>query len=235
VKRRGLVLLLFTTLMLFTFRGDGNDPAALYAAARTVSPEEVLEYFCEIAFGSELGESAPFVTKWVSPISIAVCGSPRAADLALIDELTAALNAVEGFPGITPVETDGDLTVFFLTPEELEKRFSLWQKGDGGTVEYVWNRQSGVITKATVGIDRSLTVGRAATVAEEILQALGLGRDSLLYEYSVFYDKQCPVDAPTELDWALVRLLYHPSVAPGMTKEEVLPRLEEILGIGAPA
>lgn len=231
MQRRGLLLLLFATLILLTLKGGHGALAVFRGGEPTVSSEEVLAYFCEIAFGSELGEGAPFVTKWVSPISLAVRGTPGAADLLLIDRITESLNAVEGFPGITKAEGEADLTVFFLPEKELAKHFSLWKKGDRGIVEYRWNRQSGVITSAEVGIDSALTAGRSATVAEEIFQALGLGQDSLRYEDSVFYDKNCPVDAPTELDWTLVRLLYHPSVLPGMTKEEVLPHLREILGI----
>lgn len=233
MKRRGSLLLLFMTLVLLTFPADAGAPVLQRSSAASVSGEEVLQYFCEIAFGSELGESPPFLTKWVSPVSIAVSGDPLAEDLFLIGELVAALNLVEGFPGIFFSRGEADLTVFFLSPEALEKRFSLWQRGDGGTVEYVWNRSSGVITKAAVGIDKSLRRSRGATVAEEILQALGLGQDSSSRADSLFYDGVTAARAPAAMDLLLVELLYHPSLKAGMTKEEALPVLREILGIGA--
>ena len=233
MERRRIFLLLFTTLVLLTFRGDKDDSVPAFGEEWAVSPEEVLHYFCEIAFGSELGESPPFLTRWVSPVSIAVRGNPGEEDLRLIEDLLASLNLVEGFPGIRFSEGEADLTVFFLPRDQLEKQFSLWQKGDRGIVEYVWNRKSGVITRATVGIDENLRFGRAATVAEEILQALGLGQDSVTFSNSVFYDHDTALDGPMELDILLVSLLYHPSLRPGMTKEEALPYLEKILGTEA--
>ena len=62
---------------------------------------------------------------------------------------------------------------------------------------------------------------RAGVICEEIIQSLGLSNDSYTYPDSIFYQGYSEISWPSELDWTLVELLYHPALRLGMTADEV--------------
>ncbi|MEL6775220.1 MAG: DUF2927 domain-containing protein, partial [Pseudomonadota bacterium] len=64
---------------------------------------------------------------------------------------------------------------------------------------------------------------------EEITQVLGLGNDHPEVRPSIFNDDE-EFALLTEHDEWLVRLLYHDRLRPGMTEDEALPIVREVIG-----
>ena len=64
---------------------------------------------------------------------------------------------------------------------------------------------------------------------EELTQVLGLGKDSDLYEDSIFRLSYSTVTEYAPIDRDLIRLLYHPLMPPGLTSDKVESTITEIL------
>jgi hypothetical protein len=65
---------------------------------------------------------------------------------------------------------------------------------------------------------------RTACIEEELAQAMGLPNDCDEAEHSIFNDDQ-EYALLTRRDEILLGMLYHPSLASGMTAAEVRPRI----------
>lgn len=77
---------------------------------------------------------------------------------------------------------------------------------------------------------------RKHVLREEFTQALGLARDSNLYPASIFYRAWTTTTAYAPIDRDLIRLLYHPDVATGLSETQVrslLPYIILELNIGS--
>ena len=204
-----------------------TDPAAPSdggISAESATPGEILDYFSEIAFGSEYGTSSERLCRWKSPIIYCVSGNPRERDLSLVRELAAKLNEIDGFPGITETDTaeDANFEIMFITRSEMIEKFSDATEACSGMSEYSWSINTCEIISARAAIDCDEEVERNSTICEEMLQALGLARDSYEHIDSVFYQGKSVYNRPSELDWTLVRLLYHPELREGMSRYEAI-------------
>lgn len=203
------------------------DPAApadggIFIESATAG--EILDYFSEVAFGSEYGTSSNRLCRWEKKLLYTVSGSPTDADLALIDELVEMLNAIDGFPGICEAaDADGaSFEIMFIPQAEIIEKFDNATEACTGMSEYIWSTDTCEIISARAAIDVAATDERNSTICEEILQALGLARDSYKYPNSVFYQGKCVYQRPSELDRTLVRLLYHPALKAGMSRYEAI-------------
>lgn len=200
---------------------EPSEPRILHDA---VSPGEILDYFNEVAIGSEYGKSADVLCKWTKKIRYAVEGSATEEDLALIAELCDRLNGIEGFPGIkkTSNAEKADFVVSFVSKENLKNMFDAAESGCAGMAEYSWDSATGEIISARVAIDEAITNERSSTICEEFLQALGPACDSYKYVDSVFYESTSFVPGPSELDWLVMEILYSPALEAGMTRNQAL-------------
>ena len=61
---------------------------------------------------------------------------------------------------------------------------------------------------------------RNSVILEEIYNGLGLTQDTILREDSIIYSGYSEPQALTPMDELLLKLLYHPTLRCGMTKEE---------------
>lgn len=199
-----------------------------------VSPGDILDYFNEVAIGSEYGESAEVLCKWTEKIKYAVEGDATEEDLALIDSLCERLNEIDGFPGIKKVSSSGkaDFVVSFVSKEELKNMFDAAESNCAGMAEYSWDSATGEIISARAAIDEALVNERASTICEEFLQALGPACDSYKYVNSVFYESTSFVPGPSELDWAVMEILYSPVLEAGMTRNTALSAAAKLVEWG---
>ena len=76
-------------------------------------------------------------------------------------------------------------------------------------------------------------LARRACFHEELAQALGLADDSPRARPSIFNDDE-EFALLTRHDEALLRLLYHPELTPGMTLEQARPVLRRLIAEGQP-
>ncbi len=211
-----------------------NDPAAPEDGGITASSAtggEILDYFAEVAFGSEFGSSSERLCRWEKEIMYTVIGSPTDADLALIAELAEKLSGIEGFPGICKADDaeDANFEIMFISRTEIMEQFKDATDACTGMSEYNWSTDNCEILGARAAIDTAATDERNSTICEEILQALGLAKDSYKHLDSVFYQGKCVYQRPSELDWTLVRVLYHPELRVGMSRYEAITAAAGIL------
>lgn len=199
-----------------------------------ISPGDILDYFNEVAIGSEYGESVNVLCKWTEKIKYAVEGSATEDDLDLISELCDRLNGIEGFPGIkkTSNADKADFVISFVSKETLRNMFDMADSNCAGMAEYSWNSATGEIISARAAIDEAITDERNSTICEEFLQALGPACDSYKYVDSVFYESTSFVPRPSELDWAVIEILYSPVLEAGMARNEALSAAAKLLEWG---
>ncbi len=197
-----------------------------------VSPGALLDFFSEVAIGSEYGESSDTLCKWTHRIRYFIEGDATDADRELIARICDRLNTIDGFPGIYETASDvlADLTVSFVTHGELMASApEAASEKCTGLASYEWDESTGEITRAFCLIDSSLTDERACTLGEEFLQALGPARDSYMFPNSVFYQGYALTPFPTQLDFAVLGLLYSPRLEAGMSRTEAISRAAQLL------
>ncbi|MBO4669602.1 MAG: DUF2927 domain-containing protein [Lachnospiraceae bacterium] len=207
----------------------------LDAGAVGLKKDDIVDYYCRVGLTSEYtnGNVIDFVRKWPTPILYTINGTPNADDLALVDRLIEALNGIEGFPGMYPADPQSDsvnFTMMFLDTDEY-KAASLAAIGDEFTDGFssIWF-MGGDITQAEIGVCNDLTrTNKNHVILEEIIQALGLQNDTYDYPDSLFYQGYNEPQWPTELDWFLLRFLYHPELEPGMKEPNVRMTAELII------
>lgn len=206
----------------------------LDAGAVGLKKADIVDYYCRVGLTSEFtnGNVIDYVRKWQLPIYYTVNGTPNEDDIALIERLVSALNQVDGFPGMYPADSEGDSANFimmFLDYDEY-KAASLAAVGTELTDGYssIWF-MGGDITQAEIGVCNDLTrTNKNHVILEEIIQALGLQNDTYDYPESLFYQGYNEPQWPCELDWFLVRFLYHPEITP-MMKEPVVRMTAELI------
>ena len=198
------------------------------------TPEQVLSYYLETGLQPEYakGQNYNFVKKWKTTVIVRVEGSPDDDDREVMRNLFEQLNQVKGFPGIRLAKEgeEPSLIIRFLPKDEYEP-YAKAAIGDELTDGYslIWFRY-GIIYEAEIGIVNDLTrTNKNHVILEEIVQSLGLQDDSYSYPDSLFYQGYNEPQRPSDLDWLLVRFLYHEKMQPLMEKPEIQLVAEEVL------
>lgn len=217
--------------------------ASLPSAHASDDVDHMVDSFDEIVFNAEFGQTiAPRVTKWVDPLLIYL--DIRAGDPTLYHRLVTAhtheLSRLTGLP-IEIVASPDDANVFmvFDRDDALVRSAATYQPTIGRHSEqiaktlcfgiYSVNRRS-EIKRAVIGIptDRAASLGKlSACVIEEMTQVMGLPNDSEAVSPSIFNDKSVD-DQLTDLDRWMVRMLYDPSVEPGMDRGATLAQIRTL-------
>ncbi len=203
------------------------DPAAPEdggLSLKSDSAGHILDYFAEVAFGSEFGDNTEKLCRWESEILYTVTGECRDGDIELIGILVDRLNSIEGFPQMREAgfNEDANFEIMFITRAEITELFDEANENCAGMSEYHWYTDSCEIFKARAAIDCNEEEERLSTICEELLQSLGLAKDSYAHRDSVFYQGKCIYSRPSELDYAMVELLYHPKLKAGMSRYEAI-------------
>ena len=200
----------------------------------TVPPDEMINYFNEVALSMEYSTGAGDVTlvqKWEIPILYRIEGTPTEEDLSVLQNLFAQLNAVEGFPGIGEAKAgEENLIISFLNEDAFNQSFSGVIQGEAadGAVQFWYYNDSNEIYTGRIGYRTDIgQETRNSVLVEEIINLLGFNYttcrpDSIIYQYS------SDVAQPSNVDWVLVKLLYHPLIRCGMTAEDCLPILQQL-------
>lgn len=190
-------------------------------AAKSIG-KETLDYFLEVAMGSEYEGSSPTIKRWDSDIRIKVIGSPSPEDLKTLQAVKRELNSLISSIEITLVERNPSLEVYFVPVSQFAKYEPNYKPSNYGFCWVGW--KDDVIYKSRVLIS---TVGitqkeRSHLIREELTQALGLMKDSDRYAESIFYAGWTDSTKYAEIDKVLLQMLYSPGVRPGMNKAQLL-------------
>lgn len=198
-----------------------------------------VDYFSEIAFGSEFGNASASVRKWVDGPRIRVNGSPTANDLATLSAVVADLGrlAVSVAPEIVPMgSASATVDVHFAPTAAFPSILPEYVPGNVGFV-WVWWDGGQRIQRSVVLISTDVTaVLRAHLIREEVTQMLGLLRDSSRYPDSIFFQEFSTVTAYSARDEAVIEMLYRPELPPGTSPADAVELLRTLIrrGQGAP-
>lgn len=208
-----------------------------YITAEGYSAEEIYDYFAEIAFQSEYGGYRGRLCKWTTEIVCYIEGDVAAGEMEVLTDLAARLNTIAGFPGVrmTADRDSANFVISFVMQSELRGIFGPDAANSSGMARFSWTKEGGEIVRAQAGIASNITPmnAKASVICEEFLQAMGLAADSFAHPESVFYEGYNGALRPAAIDWALLELLYHESLTPGMEEEKALPVVRELLGLPA--
>lgn len=188
-----------------------------------VSVEDVITWFSEVNFGREYGtEGDPTVIqKWETPISYSLLGEATPEDWAVVEELAAWLNTVEGFPGIYPAEESryASLQVYFTNAQDMQTIMGPEYTNLDGAVTYWY--EDDVIYDCHICVLYDLDPElRRSVLLEEIYNGLGPIQDTLLRPDSIAYQEFAKPQNLTVEDQLILRLLYDPRITCGMNAEE---------------
>jgi hypothetical protein len=228
--QKGLAALIAGVLTAAALVGCGAQPSTHYKATvestsrseskvqKSTVTDDALAYLEEIALGGfEFGSGAAKVYKWTNDVRVQVSGSPTESDLAALEATIADLNNLIDSVQIKQVESGGNVTVYYGPDEEFPKRLSGYTPGNRGYFQVRFDSQ-GRLTRSDILISTEVGVKeRAHLLREELTQSMGFFRDSYDYKDSIFFQGWTTVQQYTDLDEAIIRLLYDDGVAPGMT------------------
>ncbi|NDJ17961.1 DUF2927 domain-containing protein [Myxacorys almedinensis] len=197
----------------------------------TIFTQEQINYFMEIALGSEYGAGAnPKIRKWQGDVRVQYFGTPTPADLSTLNTVIDELNALTGGAiRLQLVQNNPNITMYFVPESQFRSYEPRYVPTNFGFFATSWDA-TGRIYKANVLINsRDVTQKeRSHLIREELTQSLGLMRDSERYSNSMFYQPWTDVTQYADIDKALIQMLYNPSIQTGMTKAEVLSTMRTL-------
>ena len=244
--KRMLCIFLCACFLLPVLTGCGTEPAPteptpteptkplhseLYM--EEVSQEQMLTYFEEVVLNIEYTTSQTgILRKWTEPIVYRIIGDATQEDLRVLDELFTQLNEVPGFPGIYPAEV-GDfpnLVMYFQDRDEFRLAFSQVVNGEeaDGAVQFWFYNATNNIYKGNIGYRTDIDQAtRSSVLVEEIINLLGI-TDTVLRPDSITYQYGSEVTQLSAVDWAILKMLYHPAMECGMDKDACAAVLAEL-------
>lgn len=189
--------------------------------------EEVIDYFLEIAMGSEFGGNGELVHKWVGDVSIQVHGNPTDFDLENLNQIIGEINDLQDGINLSIVEQNGEINIYFSSKEDFKQVESNYVEGNDGYFSTYWDG-NGVIYFANVFVlDSQAEVYRNHLLREELTQCLGLMKDADWYPDSMFYSGWTSITEFSEYDELLISMLYRNDILSNMNESEVLEVLQQ--------
>lgn len=183
---------------------------------------EEINYFLEIALGSENGSYSPNIRKWRDEIRIQIMTSHPDGDDAVVQDVIDDLNElIGGTPTLVLVDSNPNVELYFLPLEEFSEFDPSLRRGQIGAA---WIEEDDYVihhAKILIGSSHLTNDERAHIIREEITQSLGIMRDSWSYPGSIFYQGWTRTQRFDSIDETMIRMLYNSAIELGMNAEEV--------------
>jgi hypothetical protein len=192
-----------------------------------VSNDELLDYFCEIGLHIEYGTGDEILKRWEGPIRITVKGDYTEEDYKTLEKHIDMLNGLNVLPDISIADLDANFFVYFIPLDEMDDMIPGYEEGNWGYFNLGWDWDY-IAKQAYIGIATDVTTqgDRNHLILEEVTQALGLMNDSPDYQDSIFQVNWTDTQELSDIDIALIRMMYCDELKPGMK----LPEVREIMG-----
>ncbi|KYC44474.1 MAG: hypothetical protein APG12_00856 [Candidatus Methanofastidiosum methylothiophilum] len=219
-------IIIFSLISIIFYPGclffeEGNNAPISTGNLNLRYTEREIEYFTEIALGTEYGGSTQVIRKWDSDIKIKINGNPTERDLQTLNLVISDINEIIGDKiNLTIVNSNQNITINFVPISD----FSICKatRGNYGYFNCKW--RNNVIYECDICIatdDALFQEERSHMIREELTQSLGLMKDSLKYRDSIFYEGWTQTQGYSELDRKMIEILYSEDLRPGMRKFEV--------------
>ena len=224
-----VALLIFAILHKSCSPGCSEQRMALAQRLQSKYSAEALEYYAQIAFGTEFGKgSNDFLLRWHKDVKIKVFGKPKYAtdSLALINVVKELNEIIEPITISFTTGDDYNVRFDYTSIFEMEKVYPLHE--DDHSVLPARFRVSGFFGKIRkaqiVIIDEARDAIRVASIWEEVTQILGLMQDRDTHLESIFYESSAIRrynEKFAEIDKELIRIHYNEDL-PNMDKGEFI-------------
>ncbi|HEY9811755.1 MAG TPA: DUF2927 domain-containing protein [Halomicronema sp.] len=230
-------LTLFELTFLFSVKGCSQPLFVKQNSVFTPSPNfsflstKQIDYFLEVAMGSEFSQSNSVVRKWQGDIKVQVIGTPTPEDITTLVQVMNEVNFLaEGNINLRFDNQNSHIKIYFVPEREFANYESNYQPVNYGFFWTYWNNNQ-VITKANILITTENVTQRERShlIREELTQSLGLMRDSYRYDNSIFYQGWTDVNEYSPIDKVLIQTLYRPQIKPGMSQEQVRQVLRSLI------
>jgi hypothetical protein len=210
--------------------------AKVFNGLEPVEPiNDLVEYFGEIALGSQLGGASAYLRRWQQPLRFVILGedSPElAAELAhTITELQAMLPQLRFEP--VAEREQANFVVFFGRSDDyastIEPAFAPYASANSSGFWLRW--QASHICNGSLYIDTT----RIPEITDQryllrtmLTRSLGMMQLSPRYDNTVFYSQWQPRLAYSQLDRQMLFWQYHPALHPGLDRNDLTKRLNEV-------
>jgi len=219
------LILILSCFLLISFTGciRANTNRGNFNERRQDSySRSELDYFYEIALSAEHGESGNIIHKWVDDIGIKIKGRSTDRDLETVDEVISELNYIIDGIKLDIVVWDPDIEIYFDSVDRFSSIEPNYVQGNSGFF-WTWWDDSGALYKARIliatgGINQK---ERSHLIREELTQSLGMMNDSYEYRDSIFYQDWTDTGSYSDMDRAVIRILYDPRIELEMTMDEI--------------
>lgn len=209
-----------------------NPPATSAQPPRTASVstaplnQETIDYFLEIALGSEWGNSSSTIRRWTQNLRIQPMGTPSQADIQTLEMVVAELNQLtNGQVSLQIVQENPNVQIYFVPEADFSQYEPNYVPRNLGFFWARWNNDGIYHSRILISMTGVSQTERSHLIREELTQSLGLMRDSYRYEDSIFQQRWTQTNQFSDLDRAIIQLLYRPDIRPGMSRAEVLAQL----------
>lgn len=203
-----------------SYRSNQQSQQA-YLPKRKYTPQEI-NYFLDIALGTEYSESSNIIKKWEGDLRIKVIGSPTSQDMDTLRTVISEINNLTSGINLKIVDSKPNVKIHFVPVSEFKRYEPNYQPGNDGYAWVNWNQNNVIYSSniliTTTGINQK---ERSHLIREELTQSLGLLKDSYKYKNSIFYQPWTDTNKYSQLDKTLIQMLYRPEIRPGMSKSEV--------------
>lgn len=184
--------------------------------------QDQIDYFLEIAMGSEFGSASPVVRKWTRDVRIEVIGSPTNEDRTTLNRVIESINAIIGRTKLRIDEQRPDVEIYFVPESDFTIYESNYRPTNFGYFWIWWNGSFEIVrARIMISTDRITQEERSHLIREELTQILGLMKDSWAYKESIFYQGWTATTAYAEIDKVCIEILYRSEILPGMTRRQV--------------
>lgn len=206
------------------------------SAAGNSPPDKLRDGFFKVVFGLEYGRhhgDSQRVKKYTETVRFHVINHARENRTATVQEFILSLpGKVPGLRSMLVRDREkANFTIFLVDREDFSRVVSRELRADavamGARCLVGVRTRSGRILSSTAVIVADDPYLFQRCMVEEILQGLGPMNDNATLSESVFNDSSRHTDF-TSFDQALMRMLYHPSIRPGMTGSEVHQLLPQV-------
>lgn len=234
VTKRTLCSLIVSCLMLLAYQPPNygnNKQFDTRTSEKAVNRTSIngkytplaINYFLEVAMGTEYEGSSSTIKKWDRDIRIKVIGSPTPEDLTSLQAVIDEINILtSGNINLSYDANNPNLEIYFVPVSQFAKYEPNYKALNYGFCWVGWNNDAiykSRVLISTVGITQK---ERSHLIREELTQSLGLMRDSDRYADSIFYQGWTDSTEYAEIDKAVIKMLYRPEIRSGMSKAQVL-------------
>lgn len=207
----GSLLILNSSVTNQVYILNGGGGTSSNGEAQKYHEPKVMEYFYEVALGSEFGTSRKTPFKWTTDMKIFVDGQKPQY---LMDELNRVVSELNSI--INPINVrivtnraDANYFIYFGSHTNFKTKYKVYSPH---LLETNWGYFEVYPNKGIMYVDLNRTTKQDAhkhLLREELTQSLGLVNDSWEYSESIFYQGWTTTTEYLPIDRELIDILYN--------------------------